>query len=385
MEITSEHFEGLRQSVLSHPMGGFALPVHRKLEDLERVHALGVQLKGEVDAWMVVGIGGSAIGIAMLGQVLGELNERLYVFDHLNLDKFVRVYKGLQGQGFRVGLAAISKSGGTVETMTLLNEIERHRDLEFSAQIFMTENKPSPLFESYTVAKSKHQRVEFLEIPVSVGGRFSIFCPISLPFLFFFSDISPKQVKAALDTVDERDGSYQLLKDLRQAAAADRFWLWTYSDRLSGFGKWFQQLWCESLGKPHAAGPIGTGPTPAVIPMDGPAGQHSVWQMVVGQAGLVSEFHWVISGQDSSNRALETLRKAERDSLLECLDQTGTPRLKSFLEEDSRADQVAQWIELCQQTMMAVAVLGIHLGINPFDQPGVEGIKVMIKANLQKG
>jgi glucose-6-phosphate isomerase len=152
-----------------------------------------------------------------------------------------------------------------------------------------------------------------------------------------------------------------------------------YCDKLNQFADWYVQLWAESLGKLNAKGER-VGPTP--VAAIGVTDQHSMLQLWrEGPADKVIGFVDVQETVDIdlgppiddaqnwlSGQTLHSLRQAEmvatRESMRDANQATWSITLKSI-----DAPSIGQFIALWQNT---VAIAGRLLGVNPYDQPGVE-------------
>jgi glucose-6-phosphate isomerase len=227
-----------------------------------------------------------------------------------------------------------------------------------------------------------------LEIPPSVGGRYSVLSPCGL-------------VTAAALGADVRGllgGAASMKKFLTEErgargnpalylAAVNRFHerngrpmavLMPYSNRLETFAEWFAQLWGESVGKDG----LGTTPVRALGAVD----QHSQVQLYT--AGPDDKLYTIIN---VANRDAEIDLPTVTDESLSSLSYLSGQRLGTMLGYEARSTAAALvksgrpvvWIELNRvdpHTVGALvlfyeyvtAITGRLMNINPFDQPGVE-------------
>ena len=196
----------------------------------------------------LVGIGGSSVGPECLWNILGPLTGKNFVvFDNVDGLDFRR--KILKLNLKETAWFVVSKSGGTIETLLnteLISEIYRGEGLNFYAQCAVcTENRSNPLAD-WADAK----KIPRLEIPLDVGGRFSVLTPVGLfPLAFGGVDIDDliagateaRSAEASLAPVAA--GIFDSFKSKNITV------FFFYSSVAKPLGAWIQQLWAESLGK----------------------------------------------------------------------------------------------------------------------------------------
>jgi glucose-6-phosphate isomerase len=284
----------------------------------------------------------------------------------------------------------ISKSGSTAETaasfMIVWEAIKKALGND-AASRFIATTDPS----SGTLRKIAEQRgMRTLPIESGVGGRFSVLSPVGL-------------LTAAVAGVDCRE----LLRgaaEIRDKCLSPDLWhnpaymfgtilylmnteekrnitvMVPYADGLKGLSEWFCQLWSESLGKE------GKGMTP--YPSVGTTDQHSQAQLwMQGPEDKVIIFLRVedygsdftmpavfgdMSGMSYlSGHTLSELIKAEEESTELALAKQGRPNMTIKVPsiDAYHLGQLFQFFE------MATAFTGFLMGINPFNQPGVEESK----------
>ena len=135
------------------------------------------------DSVIQVGIGGSALGNLMLNQALldGFYNEteakpKFYLADNPDPDKTRSIWERVKGG--KVALVGVSKSGSTAETMTqfLWYRDEMLKKGQSDKDILVITDPEKGIFRAF--AKDSDCRV--MELPASVGGRYSVLCPAGL-------------------------------------------------------------------------------------------------------------------------------------------------------------------------------------------------------------
>mgnify|MGYP003314602209 CR=1 FL=1 len=141
-----------------------------------------------------------------------------------------------------------------------------------------------------------------------------------------------------------------------------------YTSRLSSFSEWIMQLFGESLGKKNLGGyPV------ALTPINylGPKDQHSQLQLVLdGPPDKTMTFFRV-----NKNEGLNKYSNIEQRATAQALDEVNVPYIEIELEDLNESSLGIIFIIY----QIVVSVIGLKLGVNPFDQPAVELIKKKIK------
>ena len=234
-----------------------------------------------------------------------------------------------------------------------------------------------------------------LPVPDDVGGRFSVLTAVGvLPAAFLGLDVDGLLAGAAAAAHSARTDALEdnpafalaAVHDAWYAAGARVSVLCAYSCRLRVFGDWFAQLLGESLGKLRADG-SSVGWTPFAA--EGPVDQHS--QLQLWQEGPRDKLVMLLSIEDGgpdvplgvpagaagepggwlAGQSLGSLLEAERLGTLAALALGGRPVVQI---KAARLD-AATLGALIMTFQAAVAYAGDLLGVDPFDQPGVEGGK----------
>jgi len=390
----------------SGELGFFALPYERTITQEIRTFAEGV---GQAfDTFVVLGIGGSALGATALQHALlkpfwNELNDeqrdyypRLYVLDNIDPTTIGPLFERLDMR--RTLFNVVSKSGSTAETMAqylivrdmLRSTFEGDPDGERRHLVFTTDPKDGVLRKL-----ADDEGIATLPVPSNVGGRFSVLSAVGLlPAALVGIDIDALLAGAA--AMDERcrtdvlrDNPAALFAALQFAAHSEQgagtHVMMAYGDRLFGFADWFRQLWAESLGKRvnRAGDEVFVGPTP--VKALGPTDQHSQVQLYMegpfdktvtilaleegGMDLVVPDVHPELDALSYlGGTSLGALLDAERVATTHALAANGRMNMTISLP---RADARAIG-ELIMMLQIATVYGGGFYGVNPLDQPGVE-------------
>ena len=267
------------------------LPVYdlpQQTDALRQITNLAAEVREEVDALVVLGIGGSALGSRAILGALGGGARRVEVADNVDPWSFGSLLDSLDLT--RTAFNVVSKSGETAATMAQFL-IVRDRLLRALGAI---DYKPRVIITTDGELGSLRQIVNDegfrdLVVPAGVGGRYSVLTAAGL-FPAAVAGVRIEDVCAGAAWMDSRlrsdnlwENSAHLLAALLYLAEIKRrkniVVLMPYSDRLRPFARWFAQLWAESLAKASdlEGNPMHNGQTPQ--PMVGATDQHSQLQL----------------------------------------------------------------------------------------------------------
>ena len=364
-------------------------------------------------AIIVVGIGGSNLGtIAVQEAVFGKLYNQLttgtkiFYADTVDTDTIndIRlIIEPLLKKGKRVILNAVSKSGGTTETIAnfevLLHIIKKY-DKNYRDSVVITTNKDSK-FELL----AKKNKFSTLEIPVLVGGRDSVLSAVGLfPLGLIGIDID-ELVRGAKD-IQELTLSSKAINNPAAISAINLFLAhkqkitihdhFVFSNDLESVGKWYRQLMGESIGKEFNLKKkrVFAGITPTVS--IGSTDLHSMAQLYLG--GPYDKITTFISINPRSDLKLPTMKaydalvpKIQGRSLQELMDailqgvKNAFKKGKRPYMEIELGDKSEYSIGmLLQLKMFEIVYLADLMGVNPFNQPNVESYKIETKKILKK-
>lgn len=374
------------------------LGVPARTDDVKAALKQAAALKGFATV-AVLGIGGSSLG----GQALTALRKssKPFVEFHDNPDPFSWAKALKRFDLKKTHFIAISKSGGTAETLmqvlTAADALEKAGVKSLKKHFtIITEPHDSALAgfaDSIGAAKLDH--------PLGVGGRYSVLTMVGLlPALLMGLDV--KKLRAGAQAVlDEVLGAkspdaapaalgaalHQALSEEGKLATTV---LWPYVDDLSVFGGWWRQLWAESLGKD------GKGSTP--VSVLGPVDQHSQLQMF--RDGPATALFTLVTVDTKgkgpaapraranglglkylAGKKLGDLVDAEARATAQTLYKNGRPVRQIHL---AKVDEFSVGA-LMMHFMLETIIMGRLMGVDPFDQPGVEEGKVLAREYLAKG
>jgi len=363
--------------------------------------------KGGFENFVVLGIGGSALGPIAVHNAIHNphynLDERLrngwprfFVEDNIDPDRMHALISLLDVR--KTLFNVISKSGGTAETMAqflIFRQMLRDQLGDaFAKNMIVTTDASNGLMREIVAAEG----YESFAIPGNVGGRFSELTPVGL-FPAAMTGINVANLLAGAKAMAQRCSVAELWKNPAYMDAVLHFIADTqkgkhisvmmpYSSRLRDIADWYRQLWAESLGKKHDLDGkvVNVGQTP--VKALGVTDQHSQVQLYV-EGPNDKVFTFIAVGKyscdvtipkafDSKEGAsylgghtLGELFDAERVGTQVAITQAGRPNLTITIPEvnEHHLGGLLYLFEL--QTAMA----GKLYRINAFDQPGVEAGK----------
>ncbi len=227
------------------------------------------EMKGKIDAFVVFGIGGSALGPIAVQQAINHpfYNElpkeqrggfpKLYVADNVDPEKLVYLFDIIDVT--KCLFNVISKSGSTSETMSqfmiIKNILEEKVGKEKAKELIVcTTDKAN----GNLIKIAKDEGYKTFIIPSGVGGRFSELTPVGL-LAAAFCGVDIKELLAGAAYMDElckNDDIYKnpaymyaILSYIGMNKGKNISVLMPYADRLKFISDWYAQLWAESLGK----------------------------------------------------------------------------------------------------------------------------------------
>ncbi len=397
IEKMDSAFEALKKEMDSDEIGYYKLP-QSSLDIVEKVKALHVENFSQI---VIIGIGGSSLGIKAVDQILRpygkNIKEILYLenSDPVSISLTLKKIKKEEALFF-----VISKSGGTIETTSIFKTVIQYCSLDLDGvdkkRIFAITDSGSNLSDFANF----HQIAQF-NIPLNVGGRFSVLSAVGVAPLMMAGYDMKALLKGAGDFVKSffaGDENHLLekacyLSDKSKTTPINV--LFSYADRLENFTKWFVQLWAESLGKVDNHG-AHVGLTP--VGLIGAVDQHSFLQLIIEGTRdktvtliKVEDFGDDLRVPDISLKNIEktnfingkkfnTLINAQCDATMQSLIDTKVSTDIIMLDFVSPENIGA----LIMYYELLTSAVGSMTDINTYNQPGVELGKQILYKNLQK-
>ncbi len=379
-------------------LGWVKLPEEITPALLDDINATAASLRDNCDVVVSIGIGGSYLGAkAVIEAMANPFMQQKVIFAGQNIgeDYLADLCDYLRDKKF--GIIVISKSGTTTEPAIafriLREQLEKQLGHEEANKriVAVTDAARGAL---RTLATTEGYKTYV--IPDNVGGRFSVLTPVGLlPIAVAGIDIhalvegARQMEKATLDGTSDDAYVYAITRNALYRSGKKTEILVNFNPRLHFFGEWWKQLYGESEGKDHK------GIFPASV--DFTTDLHSMGQWI--QEGERTIYETVLSVEnvdrelripfDESNldglnyiagkRIDEVNKMAELGTRIAHVDG-GVPVMRVILPDVSPTT-LGQLIYFFEA---ACGISGYILGVNPFNQPGVEAYKKNMFALLEK-
>lgn len=388
---------------------------HNQEDVVQQIEQTAAWIREEAEAFVVLGIGGSALGPIAVHQALRHLryNElpkekrggpRLYVLDNVDPETMAALLDVIDVK--KTVFNVITKSGSTSETMSQLliavDLLKKHVGEDISRHLIATTDKE----KGNLIKIARQEHLTTFIVPDGVGGRFSELCPVGL-VAAAVCGIDIRELLAGAAHMDVLCQNENVLANpacvlgALQVRAMERgqniHVMMPYADSLKYISDWYAQLWAESLGKRVNLNgeEVHTGQTP--VKALGVTDQHSQVQLYAeGPFDKVVTFLAVekyraetfipqgyadipdvhfLSGHTHSE-----LIHAEQEATAYALTKSGHGNYTITLPEVNPFTIG----ELLYMFEMQTAFAGELLGIDAFDQTGVEEGKKATYALLGK-
>ena len=386
--------------------GWVNLPSSITADELADIKATAARLKEATDYVVCIGIGGSYLGAKAVIEALqdafapfspkGEFPKVLFAGQNIGEDYLSELMGFLKGKRF--GIIVISKSGTTTEPAIAFRLLKEQLEQSVGA------DKAKELIVAVTDASRGALRTmadrngyKTYVIPDNVGGRFSVLTPVGLlPIAVAGFDID-KLVAGAADmerttmhpSADNPAQTYAMMRNALYRDGKKTEILVNYHPKLHFFGEWWKQLYGESEGKDHK------GIFPAAV--DFTTDLHSMGQWI--QEGERTIFETVISVEAPEHTLLVPADKHNLDGL-NYMAGKRVDEVNKMAELGTRLAHTDGGVPVIRLSMprldehslgqliyffeKACGISGYILGVNPFDQPGVEAYKKNMFALLGK-
>ncbi|MFI3129099.1 MAG: glucose-6-phosphate isomerase [Bacillota bacterium] len=411
---TKNAFDVIQQGRGTGWTGWMDLP-YKQDAIVDEIIAHAETIRAKAKSFVVLGIGGSALGPMAVFQALchlrhNELSDekrnapKFYCEDNVDPERMAALLDVIDVK--ETYFNVITKSGATSETMTqyliIIDLLKKALGDDFASHVIATTDKEKG--NLIKLAKSEGYKTFFIQD--GVGGRFSELCPVGLyPAAVLGIDIKALLAGArAMDEVCAREDIYKnpaLITAAMQYISIGRgkniSVMMPYADSLKLVSDWYAQLWAESLGKnmDKQGNPVNVGQTP--VKAVGVTDQHSQVQLYAeGPFDKVVTFigvdkyrtEFVISDgcEDIpdvgflSGHTMNELISAEMVATEYALTIANRPSYRIMLPEVN-AHTLGQLLYFFE---MQTAYIGELLNIDTYNQPGVEGGKNATYALLGK-
>ncbi|MBR6700133.1 MAG: glucose-6-phosphate isomerase [Firmicutes bacterium] len=384
--------------------GWMTLPTEYNREEFERILEAADRIKKSCDVLIVIGIGGSYLGakacIEMMSHsfsaVIKEKKRRtpLILFAGQNISPSYHSELMEAVKDNNVCLCVISKSGTTAEpniAFAVLKEMlyEKYGREEARSRIYAVTDRSKGMLRE----EADREGYESFVIPEDVGGRYSVLTPAGLlPIAAAGIDIR-EIMKGAASGVEEYRGAdprtniccrYAAARYLLDRAGKKIEIYECYEPKMYFFGEWLKQLFGESEGKE------GKGLFPALLQFT--TDLHSMGQFI--QEGSQIFFETVINIENPEKDVMipDTAAEAFRGKTMHQVNRAAVKGVAEAHADDKipvifiDISEISPYLfgKMVYFFERSCALKGYMMGINPFDQPGVEKYKAFMKEKLNE-
>ena len=386
-------------------LGWVELPTAYDKEEFARIKAAAERIKANSDILIVIGIGGSYLGARaaiellkspLYNNIKKDTPDIYYVGNSINPSYLNEIIALCEGKDFSVNV--ISKSGTTTEPALAFRIFkkmveDKYGKEEAKNRIFATTDKARGTLKNL----SDTEGYETFVIPDDVGGRFSVLTAVGLlPIAVAGCDIDALMkgaAKAQSDFTADFDNNdcykYAALRNILYRKGKSVEMLVSYDPSFVMMSEWYKQLFGESEGKDNK----GIFPSSAVFSTD----LHSMGQYIQDGARILFETVVDIKNPKTdlflepdaenldglnflTNQNMSVVNRKAFEGTVLAHTEGGVPNIILELD-DTTEESVGYMIYFFEK---ACAVSGYVLGVNPFNQPGVESYKSNMFALLGK-
>lgn len=392
---TTRHFVARAQQ---DDFGGWVdLPVNYDHDEFARIKAAAEQIQSDSDYLVCIGIGGSYLGHRAVIEALGGERGRtkiLYAGNSLSARELEAIVEQVVDADFSVNV--ISKSGTTTEPAVAFRTfkqllINKYGEEAAAKRIYATTDANKGALHDEAVAKGYASFV----VPDNIGGRYSVLTAVGLLAIAAAGiDIDKlmdgaEEERAALISDGGNAAEYAVLRNVMLEKGYDIEVLANFEPNFMYFNEWWKQLFGESEGKENK----GIFPASVVYSTD----LHSMGQyMQEGRRALFETFVDIASDYDGmkvptaaenldglqylEGRELDDICKTAAQATREAHAAGGVPVMRVIIPSVDERSLGA----LIYFFEMACALSAFTLGVNPFNQPGVEAYKTRMFELLGK-
>ena len=387
-------------------LGWLTLPTDYDKEEFDRIKKAAEKIKKDTDVFIVIGIGGSYLGARAAIEFLNSQNYNALAKDtpqiyftgnSISSSALADIMELCEGKDVSINM--ISKSGTTTEPAIAFRVFREMLENKYGKEgakerIYCTTDKARGTLKEL----ADKEGYETFVVPDDVGGRFSVLTAVGLlPIAVSGADIDALMAGAQKaqqefnndDLATNDCYKYAALRNILYNKGKSLEILVSYEPAFTMMSEWFKQLFAESEGKDNK----GIFPASVIFSTD----LHSLGQYI--QSGRRNLFETVVLfnkckkevtlGTDPTNvdglnflagKTMGFVNQKAFEGTVLAHNDGGVPNIVLSVEEmnESELGYLIYFFE------KACAISGYLLGVNPFDQPGVESYKKNMFALLGK-
>ena len=374
-------------------LGWIDRPVDYDKDEFERIKKAAEKIRSNSDVLVSIGIGGSYLGIKAVDVACDSYfnsdrkTQIIYAGNQISGQYMVELLDYLKDKDY--SLNVISKSGTTTEPAIAFRFLKEAIEEKYGKEgarerIFATTDRAKGALKDLATKEG----YETFVVPDDIGGRFSVISAVGLLPLAvagidideFMAGFADGRNKFSEKSMDNDAIKYAAVRNMLHENGKEIEVLVNYEPKLKYVAEWWKQLYGESEGKD------GKGIFPASV--NNTTDLHSVGQMI--QDGKRNLFETVIEVEnvdkdieiktDADNldglnylagKKMSYVNKQAMEGTAMAHVEGGVPNIRVKIEKVNERTLA----ELFYFFEIAVGVSGYMLGVNPFDQPGVEAYK----------
>ena len=385
-------------------LGWLNLPTDYDKEEFARIKKCAEKIKKDTDVFVVIGIGGSYLGARAAIEFLSSQNYNLtckdtpqifFTGNSISSSALAEIMELCEGKDVSVNM--ISKSGTTTEPAIAFRVFREMLEKKYGKEgarerIYCTTDKAKGTLKQL----SDEEGYETFVVPDDVGGRFSVLTAVGLlPIAAAGCDIDKLMAGAREGmkkySADDNNDCYKYaaLRNILYRKGKSVEMLVSYDPSFTMMGEWFKQLFGESEGKDDK----GIFPSAATFSTD----LHSLGQFIQDGSKLMFETVMHIKTPKSdlflepdkdnldglnflTNQNMSVVNEKAYQGTILAHTEGGVPNIVidvDKLDEENLGEMIYFFEKAC-------AISGYMLGVNPFNQPGVESYKKNMFALLGK-
>ncbi|SHJ84562.1 glucose-6-phosphate isomerase [Anaerobranca californiensis DSM 14826] len=390
-------------------IGWVDLPLNYDKEEFARIKKAADKIRENSDVLIVIGIGGSYLGAKAALEMLNHTFYNTLPKEKRNAPEIYFVGHNISGtyvqdlleviEGKDISVNVISKSGTTTEPAIAFRIFKDYMEKKYGVEgakgrIFATTDKSKGALRSL----AEKQGYETFVIPDDVGGRFSVLTAVGLlPIAVSGVDIDQMMAGAKEAYKDLQDPSLETNHCYQYAAARNVLYrknklieiMVNYEPKLQYFAEWWKQLFGESEGK----GQKGIFPASVNFSTDlHSLGQYiqdgirNIFQTILNVEQPIKDIEIIEDSEDLdglnylAGKTMDFVNKKAFEGTLLAHNDGGVPNLIINIPKLT-SYYFGYMVYFFEK---ACGISGYLLGVNPFDQPGVEDYKRNMFALLGK-
>jgi glucose-6-phosphate isomerase len=370
-------------------LGWLNLPVNYDKEEFNRIKLAAEKIQNDSEILVVIGIGGAYMCARIVVEALEQKSgvKTLYAGNNLSSRQIENILAEIEGK--KVSLNVISKSGTTTETMlafrVLRNWMEKKYGEKAAERIYVTTDREKGTLKGVADKKG----YEVFIVPTDIGDRYAVFTPESLLPMAVAGINIDEFMRGGIDAYGDCNNEnleeneayrYAVYRNILYNSGKEVEILANYEPRLHFVSEWWKQLFGESEGKDKK------GIFPASVDLT--TDLHSMGQFM--QDGNRIIFETVLNIEEDemkmeikkeendfdglnylAGKTLEEVNRTAMEATIMAHTDGGVPNLiinLPKLDAYNLGYLIYFWEKAC-------AMSGYLLGVNPFNQPGVEEYK----------